>query len=111
MDMRFYLIKDRVKLFFCVLETRKSKHGGFFMKNHAPDRHSEICATYLYMANALLKTDQKIVQKWANDVLTPIHMFAVTPVHTVAIRQNRTVLQGCANVVRTYGHTNTKKVT
>ena len=63
------------------------------------------------MANALLKIDQKIVQKWANAVLTPIHTVAVTPVHTVAISKNRTVLQGCANVIRMYGHTNTKTVT
>ena len=63
------------------------------------------------MANDLLKIDQNIVHKWANYVLTPIHTAAVTPVHTVATRQNRTVLQGCANVLRPYGHTNTKKVT
>ena len=63
------------------------------------------------MANALLKIDQKIVHKWANAVLTPIHTVAVMLVHTVAIRENRTVLQGCVNVVHTYGHTNTKTVT
>ena len=62
------------------------------------------------MANDLFKTDQKIVHKWANAVLTQIHTVAVMPVHTLAIRQNRTVLQGCANVVRTYGHTHTKTV-
>ena len=85
--------------------------GDYFTKHHPPHHHREICATYLYMANALLKIDQKIVHKWSNAVLTPIHTFAVTPVHTVSIRENRTVLQGCANVVRTYGHTNTKTVT
>ena len=63
------------------------------------------------MANALLKIDQKIVHKWANDVFTPIHTVAVTPVHTVEILQNRTVMQGCDNVVCTYGHKNTKTVT
>ena len=84
--------------------------GGYFTKHHPPHHHREIRATYLYMENALLKTDQNIVHKWANAVLTPIHTVAVTPVHTVAIRQNRTVLQGCANVVCTYGHTNTKTV-
>ena len=46
-----------------------------------------------------------LVHKWANDVLTPIHMVAVMPIHTVAIIKNRTVLQGCANVVRTYVRT------
>ena len=63
------------------------------------------------MKNALLKIDQKIVHKWANDVLTPFHTVAVTPVHTAEIKQNHTVLQGCANVVHTYIHKNTKTVT
>ena len=63
------------------------------------------------MANTLLKIDQDIVHKWANAVLTPIHTVAVTPVHMVEIRKNRTVPQGCANFVRTYVHTNTKTVT
>ena len=44
------------------------------------------------MANALIKTEQNIVQKWANAVLMPIHTVAVTPVHTVATSQKRTVL-------------------
>ena len=66
---------------------------------------------YLYMENSLVKTNQKIVHQWANAVLTPIRIVAVMPVNTVAIRQNRYVLQGCANVVCTYGHTNTKTVT
>ena len=57
------------------------------------------------MANALLKIDHKIVHKWANAVLAPIHTVAVMPVHTVAISQNRIVLKYCANVVRTYRHT------
>ena len=85
--------------------------GDYFTKHHPPHHHMEIRATYLYMANALLKINQKIVHKWANAVLTPIHTVSVTPVHTVVIRQNRTVLQGCANVVHTYRHTNTKTVT
>ena len=84
--------------------------GGYFTKHHPSHHHREICATYLYMANALLKIDQKIVHKWANAVLAPIHTVAVMPVHTVAIIQNRIVLKYCANVVRTYGHTNTKTV-
>ena len=67
------------------------------MKHHPPPHHREICATYLYMANALHKIDHKIVQKWANAVLTPIH--------TVAITLTRTVVQGCSNVVRTYVQT------
>ena len=63
------------------------------------------------MANALLKIYNKIVHKWANAVLTPIHTVAITPIRTVAITPNHTVLQGCANAVRTYGHTNNKTVT
>ena len=85
--------------------------GDYFTKHPPPHHHREIRATYLYMENSLLKIVHKIVQKWANYVLTPIHTVAVTPVHKVAIRKNRTVLQGCSNVVRTYGHTNTKTVT
>ena len=76
--------------------------GGYFTKHHPPYHHKEICTRYLYMENALLKIDHNIVHKWANAVLTPIH--------TVAISQNRTVLQGCDNDLRTYGHTNTKTV-
>ena len=83
----------------------------YFTKHHRPHYHKEICATYLYMANSLLKINQNILHKWANAVLTPIHMVSVMPIHTVAIKQNRTVLQGCANVVHTYRHTNTKTAT
>ena len=75
---------------------------GYFTKHHPPHHHREMCDTYLYMANALLQIDQKIVHKWSNSVLTPIHRFAVTPVQMVEICQNRTVLHGCANVVHTY---------
>ena len=85
--------------------------GGYFTKHHPPHHHKEIRATYLYMENALLKIDQNIVHKWANVVLTPNHTVAVTPVHTVVIRKNCTVMQGCANLVHTYGHTNTKTLT
>ena len=53
------------------------------------------------MANALLKIDQNILHKWANDVLRPIHTVVITPVNTVAIKKNPTVLQGCANVIHT----------
>ena len=84
--------------------------GDYFTKHHPSHHHREICATHLYMVNALIKIDQKIVHNWANSMLTPIHTVAVTPVHTVAISQNRTVLQGFANVVRTYRHKNTKTV-
>ena len=85
--------------------------GDYFTKNHPPHHHREMCATYLYMANILLKINHKIVNKWASFVLTPIHTVAVTPIHTVAITQNRTVLQECNNAVCTYVHTTTKTVT
>ena len=62
--------------------------GYYFTKHHPPHHHREIRATYLYLANALLKTDHKIVYKWANDVLTPIHTVAITPIHTVEITTN-----------------------
>ena len=54
------------------------------------------------MENALLKINHKIMHEWADAVLTPINTVAITP--------NRTVVQGCANIVRTYRHTNTKTV-
>ena len=64
----------------------------------------------LYMENYLLQIDHKIVHKWSNAVLTTIHMVAFMPIHTAAITQNLTVLQGCYNDVCTYGQTNTKTV-
>ena len=85
--------------------------GDYFTKHHTPHHHREIRTKYLYMANALLKIDNNILQEWANAVLTPIHTVAIAPIHTVAITPNRTVLHGCANVVCTYGQTNTKTVT
>ena len=96
MDMHFYWIKDRVKQkdFFVYWKLGSQNIGNYFTKDHPPHHNREIHATYLYMENALLKIDHKIVQRWVNNVITPIH--------TVAIRQNRTYLQGCANFVRTY---------
>ena len=82
--------------------------GRYFMKHHQPHQHMEISATYFYMANFLLKIDHKIVHKWPNAVLKKINKVTIIPIHMVAIRPNRTVLQGCANVVHTYGHKNTK---
>ena len=84
--------------------------GDYFTKHQSPHHHREIRATYLYMANSLLKIDYKIVNEWANYLLTPIHTVEITPIHMVAITPNRTVLKGCANGVHTYGHTNNKTV-
>ena len=104
MDMRFYWMKDRVKQkdFFVYWKPGSQNMGDYFSKHHPPHHHREISATYLYMENALLKINHKILHKWSNAVLMPIHMVAVTPVHTVAIKQNRSVLPGCANVVHMY---------
>ena len=63
------------------------------------------------MANTLLKIDYKIVHKWANTVLTPIHTVAITPLHMVEIPKNLTVLKGYDNVIHTYIHKNTKTLT
>ena len=106
-------MKDRIKQkdFFVYWKPRSQNMGDYFTKHHPPHHHREIRATYLYMENALLKIDQKIVHKWANAVLTPIHTVAVTPVHKVPINQNRNVMQGCVNVEHTYRHTNIKTVT
>ena len=57
------------------------------------------------MENDLLKIDHKIVHEWANTVLIPFHTVVITPIHTYEITPNCTVVQGCANFVRTYGHT------
>ena len=80
------------------------------MKHHPPHHHSKICATYSYMENDLLIIDHKILHNWANAVLTPIRMVVIMPIHTVAITQSCTVLQGCVNVVRMYRDTNTTTV-
>ena len=106
-------MKDRVKLkdFFVYWKPGSQNIGNYFTKHHPPHHHREIRATYLYMANVLLKIYQKIVHKQVNAVLTKVHTVAVTPVHKVEIKQNRTIMQGCDNVVHTYRHTNTKTVT
>ena len=85
--------------------------GGYFTKHHPPYHHRENCATYLYIANVLHKTYYKIVHKWDNAMITPLHTVAITPIHTVAITSNRNVLQERANFVCTYGHKNTKTIT
>ena len=96
MDTRFYWMKKRVKQkdFFVYWKPGSQNMGNCFTKHHPPHHHRKVCATYFYMENALLKIDHKIVHEWANPVLTPVH--------TVAIMPNRTVLQGCGNVVRMY---------
>ena len=63
------------------------------------------------MANDLLKIGHNIVREWANAVLIPIHTVAITTIHMIVITPNRNFLQGCDNVVRTYGHTNITTVT
>ena len=95
--------QGKTKDFFVYWKQGSQNMGDNFTKHHPPHHNREICATYLYMENSLLKIDHKIVQKLANALLTPIH--------TVKITQNRTVLQGCDNAVHTYGKTNIKTVT
>ena len=113
MDMQFYWMEDRVKKkeLFVYWKPGSQNMGDYFTKHHPPYHQKEIRATYLFMANSLLKIDQNIVHKWANAVLTLIHTVAVKPVHTASIKQNRTVLQGCANVVHMYRNKNTKTAT
>ena len=81
--MRFYWMNDRVKQkrFLFYWKARNQDIWNYFMKHHPPHHHIKICATYLYMANSLLIIDHKIVQKWANAVLTPIHTVSVGPMH------------------------------
>ena len=73
--------------------------GNYFTKHHPPQHYKEIPVTYLYTEHSLNKFDHKIVQKWANAVITPIHLVEIIPIHMVAITPNHTVLQGCANAV------------
>ena len=99
MDMQFYWMKNRVKqkYFFVYWKPGIQNMGDYFKKNHPPQHHGGICARYLYMANFLLKIGHKIVHECTNAVLTTTHMVAITP--------NHTVVQGRANIVRTYGQT------
>ena len=85
--MQFYWIKERVKQkdFFVYWKPGSQNMGDYFTKHHPPHHNREILAARFYMENSLLKTDQKIVHKWANAVLAPIHTVAVTPIHVVAI--------------------------
>ena len=100
MDTQFYWMKNRVKQKECFvyLKTGSQNKGDYFTKHHPLHYHREMCATYLYMANYLLTIDHKVVHEWGNAVLTPIHTVAITP--------NCTVVQGCDNIIHTYGHTN-----
>ena len=104
MDMWFYWMKEMVKQkdFSVYWKPGSQNMGYYFTKHHPPHHHREICATYLYMENALLKIDHNILHEWTNYVLTPIHTVEITP--------NRKVVQGCADVVCMYRHTNTPTV-
>ena len=99
MDVQFYWMKKRVKQksFLVYWKPGSQNMGDYFQKHHPPHHHREISATYLYMENALLNIYQKIMHKWANAVITPIHTVASTP--------KSTVVQGCDNAVRTYTQT------
>ena len=44
------------------METRKTKNGDYFTKNHPPRHHKEIQSTYLYMENYILKLNPTVVQ-------------------------------------------------
>ena len=100
MDMQFYWMKYRVKQkdFFVYWKPVIQNMGDYFTQYHPPHHYREIHAMYLYMANALLKIDQIIVQKWSNAVLAPIHTVAVTPVHMAEIKQDRTVMKVFSNL-------------
>ena len=58
-DMQFYWMKDRLKQkdFFIYWKPGIKNRGYYFMKHHPPHHNREICATYLYMGNYLLKND------------------------------------------------------
>ena len=98
MEMWVFWMKDRVKqkVFFVYWKPGIQNRGDYFTKNHPTHHHREICDSYLYMENALLKINNKVVQERENVVLTSNH--------TVVLTTNHTVVQGFANTVRTYGH-------
>ena len=81
-------MKDKVKQkdFFVYWKPGSQNMRDYFTKHHPPHIHKEICATYLYMANVILKINQKIVHKWENVVLTTLHTFVVCRIlkHVVA---------------------------
>ena len=62
--MHFYCMKDRVKqkYFLIYWKTGSQNMGDYFMKHHPPHHYREISVTYLYMENALLKINRKVVQ-------------------------------------------------
>ena len=65
MDTQFYWMKDRFKKkdFFIYCKPGIQNMGYYFTKHHPPHHHRESCATYLYMANALLKIYNKVMQE------------------------------------------------
>ena len=99
--MRFYWIEYRVKQKELSLYWKPVSQNmeDYFTKHHPPHHHEKIWATYLYMENAILKLNHKIVQGWENDVLKINHL----------------VVQGCVDVVymyiRTYEHSKLPTVT
>ena len=92
-------MKDSVKQkeFLFYWKPGSQNMGDYFIEHNLPHHHREFCATYFYMANEILKIDHKVMQEWANSVLTPNHTVALTP--------NHKVVQDCDNVVRKCGHT------
>ena len=63
MVMQLYWTKDIVKQkdFFVYWKPVIKNMWDYFIKHHPPHHHTEIHYTYLYMENALLKIDRKVV--------------------------------------------------
>ena len=64
-------MKDRVKQKELFVYWKLGIHNtkGYFTKLHPPHHHKEILATYLYMANTILKLNHMVLQGRENSVL------------------------------------------
>ena len=86
----FIELRTRLKIYFFLYWKPGSQNMGYcFTKYHPPHHHESIRATYLYMANTILKLNHTVMQGWSNSVL----------------KINHTVVQRCDNDVRTYRRT------
>ena len=107
-------MKDRLKAkrLFSFIVKQEAKTWGIISQNitHHINIGNFVLRIYIWKM-PYLKIDHKIMQKWTNAVLTPIHTVAIKLTHKVAIMPKCNVLKGCANVIRMYRHKNTTIVT
>ena len=104
--------QGKSKKAFSFIGKQEAKTWGIISQNitHNINIGNFVLRIYIWKMT-YLKIDHKIIQKWANAVLTPINTVAIKLIHKVAIIPKCTVLKGCANVIHMYGHTNTTTLT